>query len=75
MIFSAYEIKYTDEKYKYIIDDYCYCVTDIHGDKTVELTQEQFDGCFHFDGPFLDFDDQDKVNELLETLGMAKEQQ
>lgn len=75
VIFSAYEIKYTDEKYKYIIDDYCYCVTDIHGDKTVELTQEQFDGCFHFDGPFLDFDDQDKVNELLETLGMAKEQQ
>jgi hypothetical protein len=74
VIFSVYYIDYEDNNDKYIKGQYCYYVTDIQGNKTVELTQEQIDECFHFNGTYLDIDDQDKVNELLKTLGMAKEQ-
>ena len=75
VIFSVYVIEYADKNDKYINDEYCYYVADIHGTKTVELTQEQIDAYLSFNGHILDIDDQDKVNELLKTLGMAKEQQ
>lgn len=75
VIFSEYWIEYTDESAINRKTDFCYYVMDIHGDKNIELTEEQIVECFGAEGPFLGRAKQDKINELLKTLGMAKEQQ